>query len=94
MANYAIMRIEKRKIGSVTHICNHHERLKDRYKSNPDINPERTHLNYHINQPKDKYRPMILKRIEESKRLLFEILHVLVINLDKSPFQTPETDGS
>lgn len=66
MANYAIMRIEKRKIGAVTHICNHHERLKERYKSNPDIDPERTYLNYHINQPKEKYRPMILARIEES----------------------------
>ena len=28
MANYAIMRMEKRKLGSVGRICNHHERLK------------------------------------------------------------------
>ena len=45
MANYAIFRIEKRKIGSVTRINNHHERLKEKYKSNEDIDPERTHLN-------------------------------------------------
>ena len=36
MANYAIMRIEKRKLGAVGRICNHHERLKAEYKSNPD----------------------------------------------------------
>ena len=66
MANYAIMRIEKLKLGAVTHICNHHERLKERYKSNPDIDPDRTHLNYHIHQPKDKYRPAVLARIAES----------------------------
>jgi len=66
MGNYAIMRIEKRKLGAVTGICNHHERLKGEYKSNPDIDPERTHLNYHIIQPKDKYRPLVLQRIAES----------------------------
>ena len=67
MSNYAIMRIEKRKLGAVTGICNHHERLKDVYKSNPDIDPERTHLNYHIRLPSDKYRSLVLKRIEEAR---------------------------
>ena len=66
MGNYAILRMEKRKLGAVTGICNHHERLKEQYKSNPDIDPERTHLNYHIHQPKDKYRPLVLKRIKEA----------------------------
>lgn len=37
MANYAIARMEKRRLGEVTAICNHHERLKEKYKSNPDI---------------------------------------------------------
>lgn len=67
MSNYAIMRIEKRKLGAVTGICNHHERLKDVYKSNPDIDPKRTHLNYHIRLPSDKYRLLVLKRIEEAR---------------------------
>ena len=66
MGNYAIMRIEKRKLGAVTSICNHHERLKDEYKSNPDIDPERTRLNYHIHPPGDKYRTLVLQRITES----------------------------
>lgn len=65
MANYPILRIEKRKIGSVTAICNHHERLKEKYQSNPDIDHERTHLNYHIVKPEEKYRPLVQKRIEE-----------------------------
>ena len=45
MANYAILRIDKRKLGSVTPLNNHHERLKEKYKSNEDIDPGRTHLN-------------------------------------------------
>lgn len=65
MANYAIMRIEKRKLGAVGRICNHHERLKAEYKSNPDIDPSRTHLNYHIVEPTAKYRKAVLDRIEE-----------------------------
>ena len=64
MSNFAILRIEKRKIGSVTHICNHHERLKEKYKSNEDIDPERTHLNYHLVKPDGMYRPKVLERIE------------------------------
>lgn len=65
MANYAILRIEKRKMGSVTPINNHHERLKEKYKSNEDIDPERTRLNYHLVEPEGKYRQKVLDRIEE-----------------------------
>ena len=52
MANYAIMRIEKRKLGSVGRI------------GNPDIDPSRTHQNYHIIEPPSKYRKAVLDRIE------------------------------
>ena len=65
MASFAILRIEKRKLGSVTPINNHHERLKEKYKSNEDIDPERTHLNYHLVEPEGKYRQNVLARIEE-----------------------------
>ena len=65
MASFAILRIEKRKLGSVTPINNHHERLKEKYKSNEDIDPERTHLNYHLVEPDGKYREKVLARIEE-----------------------------
>lgn len=60
MANYAIMRIEKRKLPSVGRINKHHERQKEEYKSNPDIDRERTALNYHIVQPPGPYREAAL----------------------------------
>ena len=63
MANYAIMRIEKRKLGAVGKICKHNERLKTEYKSNPDIDSARSHLNYHLVTPKDNYRKEVLDRI-------------------------------
>ena len=69
MANYAIMRMEKRKLGSVGRICSHHERLKAEYKSNPDIDASRTHLNYHIVEPAAKYRRAVLQRIEQAGAL-------------------------
>lgn len=64
MANYAIMRIAKRKISSVGRMNKHHERLKAEYKSNPDIDPARSHLNYHLIKPTGRYREMILEKIE------------------------------
>lgn len=66
MKRYVILRIEKRKLGAVTRIGNHHERLKKQYKSNPDIDSSRTELNYHLKQPEGKYRNLVLDRIEES----------------------------
>ena len=62
---YAIMRIEKCKMGAVSRIEKHHERKKDVYKSNPDIDLNRSDLNFHIKDPPDSYRKLIRKRIEE-----------------------------
>ena len=62
---YAIMRIEKCKMGAVSRIEKHHERKKDVYKSNPDIDLNRSDLNFHIKEPPDSYRKLIRKRIEE-----------------------------
>ena len=66
MPNYAIMRMEKRKIGAVGRICNHHERLKAEYKSNPDIDTGKTHMNYYLVEPQCRYRQAVLNRIEEA----------------------------
>ena len=66
MANYAIMRIEKRKLGAVGRIGKHNERLKEEYKSNPDIDLEMTRFNYHLVEPVGSYRQMVLDRIEEA----------------------------
>ncbi|MBO4701525.1 MAG: plasmid recombination protein [Lachnospiraceae bacterium] len=62
---YAIMRISKCKTGAVSRIEKHHERKKDVYKSNPDIDVSRSDLNFHIKEPPDNYRKFIKKRIEE-----------------------------
>ena len=65
MPNYAIMRIEKRKLASVGRIGKHNERLKSEYKSNPDIDPAKKNQNYHLIEPRTSYRNAVLKRIEE-----------------------------
>ena len=62
---YAIIRIEKRQIGSCAAIEKHHERKKEQYKSNPDIDSALTPLNYHLVSPAKSYRMTALERIEE-----------------------------
>ena len=62
---YAIMRIAKGKIGVCSALENHHERKKERYLSNPDIDLALSHLNYHLVQPTKSYRMMALERIEQ-----------------------------
>ena len=52
-------------MGAVSRIEKHHERKKDVYKSNPDIDLNRSNLNFHIKDPPDSYRKLIRKRIEE-----------------------------
>ena len=52
---YAIMRFEKRKGGPASAIEKHHERKKERYASNPDVDTDRSHLNYHLIQPQHKH---------------------------------------
>jgi len=58
------MRFEKRKNGSVTAIEKHHERKKEKYKSNSEIDASRSKLNYHIKSPAGMYAGMIQKRLE------------------------------
>ena len=65
---YAILRFEKRKGGPASALEKHHERKKERYASNPDIDQERTHLNYHLVEPRQKYYGEIQSRIEKAQR--------------------------
>lgn len=65
---YAIMRFEKRKGGPASAIEKHHERKKERYASNPDVDTDRSHLNYHLIQPQYKYYAEIQSRIEHAQR--------------------------
>ena len=48
---YAILRFQKRKAGSVAACERHNERKKEAYKSNPDIDVERSKYNYHLVLP-------------------------------------------
>ena len=60
---YAIMRFEKRKGGPASALERHHERKKEQYASNPDIDRERSHLNYHLVKPAGSYYWEIQSRI-------------------------------
>lgn len=61
-------RYEKRKGGSASAIEKHYERKKEQYASNPDVDRERSHLNYHLVEPQLKYYGKIQTRIERAQR--------------------------
>ena len=65
---YAILRFEKRKGGPACALEKHIERKKERYASNPDIDSNRSHLNYHLVEPQLKYYGEIQTRIEKAQR--------------------------
>lgn len=64
---YAILRFEKRRGGPATALEKHHERKKENYASNPDIDKTRSGLNFHLIEPKHKYYAEIQSRIESAK---------------------------
>ena len=63
---YAILRFAKYKGPGIHDIEAHNERTKEKYASNPDIDPSRTHLNFHLLEPVDRYRKEINRQIEEA----------------------------
>ena len=64
---YAILRFQKRKDGSVAACERHNERKKEAYKSNPDIEVERSKDNYHlVPPPRYTYKKEINRRIAEA----------------------------
>lgn len=62
-AQYAILRFAKQKGGSCRALEAHHERQKENYASNPDIDIERSKNNFHIIQPKQHYKQEVDERI-------------------------------
>ena len=60
---YAILRFSKRKAGGVIANYAHNERKKEAYKSNPDIDTERSNRNYHFVQPGQPYRKEVNRLI-------------------------------
>ena len=63
MPQYAIMRFSKQK-GGAGALEAHHERTKEKYASNPDIDTARSKYNFHIVKPAKPYLKEINSRIE------------------------------
>ena len=63
---YAILRFAKYKGPEISGIEAHNERTKEKDASNPDIDPTRTHLNFHLIKPERKYRAECEKQIAEA----------------------------
>ena len=62
-AQYAILRFAKYKGPEIGHIEAHNERTKEKYTSNPDVDTSRSHLNFHLVTPEQKYRAEAEKQI-------------------------------
>ena len=66
MAQHAILRFEKHKGNPARPLEAHHERQKEQYTSNPDIDTSRSKYNFHIVKPEGRYYHFIQSRIEQS----------------------------
>ena len=66
MPLYAILRFQKRKTGGIACCDRHNERKKTEYKSNPNIDLARTHLNYHLVAPKGRYKDVCTDMIDRA----------------------------
>ena len=65
-AQYGILRFHKYKGPEIGQIEAHNERTKEKYASNPDIDPARKHLNYNLLTPPPKYRTEAERQIREA----------------------------
>ena len=61
-----ILRFSKQKGNPATKIEAHHERTKEEYKSNPDIDTSKSKNNIHLIAPHMRYKAEVDKRIKES----------------------------
>ena len=66
MAQHAILRFEKHKGNPARPLEAHHERQKEQYASNPDIDTSRSKYNFHIIKPESRYYHFIKSRIEQA----------------------------
>ena len=64
---YAILRFAKYNGPEISRIEAHNERTKESYASNLNIDPKRTHLNFHLIVPQRKYRAEAEKQIAEAQ---------------------------
>ena len=66
MAQHAILRFEKHKGNPARPLEAHHERQKEQYASNPDIDTSRSKYNFHIVKPEGRYYHFIQSRVEQA----------------------------
>lgn len=66
MPQYAILRFEKHKGTPARAMEAHHERQKEKYASNPDIDTAKSRNNFHIVKPQGRYYHFIQSRIEQA----------------------------
>ncbi len=66
MAQHAILRFEKHQGNPARPLAAHHERQKEHYASNPDIDTSRSKYNFHIVKRSGRYYPFIQSRIEQA----------------------------
>lgn len=66
MPQHAILRFEKHKGNPARPLEAHHERQKEKYASNPDIDTRRSKYNFHIVKPQGRYYHFIQNRIEQA----------------------------
>ena len=62
---FAILRFAKYKGPEISNIESHNERTKENCASNPDIDKSRSHLNFHLITPEQKYRAEAERQIKE-----------------------------
>ena len=83
---YAIMRFAKYKGPEISRIEAHNERTKETYKSNPDIDHSRSHLNFHLITPERRYRAEAEKQIREANcRTRTDSVRVVEVLITASP---------
>ena len=64
-AQYGILRFAKYKGPEISNIEAHNERTKETYASNPDVDLSRSKFNFHLVEPRDKYRAQAEARIKD-----------------------------
>ena len=62
-ANFVLLRFEKHQGNPAKRIEDHHERNKEEYKSNPDVDTSKSSTNFHIIEPQTSYKQAIEQRI-------------------------------
>ena len=63
---FAILRFAKYKGPEISNIESHNERTKEKYASNPDIDKSCSNLNFHLLEPKRKYRAEAERQIKDA----------------------------